>query len=177
MNLPRRLQQWEALTLKVGAELHLDPALLLAIMDRESQGGESLDPPGPGGVGDKGNGLGLMQLDRRYAGRALLPGDAWKDPETNIRAGARELRKNLDRLHGDVAAAVAAFNVSLDHILRAQAQMKPDATLEERVHAFDAFTMGCDYVADVLERREAFSRPDNDPDFGDIVMGRSAATG
>jgi hypothetical protein len=128
-------------------------------------------------MGDKGNGLGLMQLDRRHAGRALLPGDAWKDPETNIRAGARELRKNLDRLHGDVAAAVAAYDASLDHIVRAQAQMKPDATLEERVHVFDAFTTERDYVADVLKRRDAFSRPANEPEFSDVVIGRSAATG
>ena len=52
MNLPSRLQPWESLAGKIGAELHLDPALVLAVMDRESGGGVYLTPPGPGGTGD-----------------------------------------------------------------------------------------------------------------------------
>ena len=140
----------------------VDPMLLLAIMDRESLCGLALHPSGPTGVGDAGHGRGLMQIDDRahpdFISQLHRDGTPlWQVAHDNVDFAARLLKANLDALGGDVAAAVAAYNAGLGRIRKAQSMMKPDATLRERIHAYDRFTTGSDYVSDVLARRDAFS--------------------
>ncbi|XP_078679488.1 lysozyme g-like [Branchiostoma floridae x Branchiostoma belcheri] len=48
--------------LQVAQEKDIDPAIIAAIISRESRGGTQLE----NGWGDKGNGWGLMQVDKRH---------------------------------------------------------------------------------------------------------------
>ena len=162
MSIPARVSRWQSLATDVAALFKLDPMLILAIMDRESLGGDALSPKGPEGTGDAGHGRGLMQIDDRahpdFIAQQHKDGTPlWQVPYDNLEFAARLLKANLDALGGDVAAAVAAYNCGLGRIRKAQAQMRPDATLRERLHAYDCFTTGRDYCSDVLARRDAFS--------------------
>lgn len=62
--------------LRVAAEENISPFLLAAFASRESYYGSALDAAM---TGDNGNGLGLMQADRRYHAEFAASGD-WKDP-------------------------------------------------------------------------------------------------
>ena len=79
---------------------NLDPALILAVVVRES-GGD------PGAVSNRGA-QGLMQLMPDTA-RELGVDDA-HDPGQNLRGGARYLARMLDRYAGDLDLALAAYN-------------------------------------------------------------------
>src|SRR5688572_29061817 len=92
-NLSRYANQFFAAELCFG----VDPFVMAAIMDRESRGGDALNPKGPSGTGDHGNGFGLCQLDRRYHSsflKALGPDkiELWKDPTFNVMYAAKLLK-------------------------------------------------------------------------------------
>ena len=85
------------------------PGLLWAVMRQES----SFDPDARSPAGA----LGLLQLmpatARREAAEARAASFDVSDlrrPEVNLHLGARHLRALLDRMEGDVPAAVAAYN-------------------------------------------------------------------
>lgn len=144
--LPARLAQWE-LHFRVAAwEWGLDPLLLAAICDRESLGGNALDPKGAAGVGDKGHGRGLMQIDDR-AHSAWLKQFEWRDALTNIRKGAEVLAGDLQRFRQQNApeptrCALAAYNCGAATVRKAL----------EKSFPVDHFTTKQDYSADVLRR-------------------------
>jgi hypothetical protein len=107
------------------------PEVLAGIMCRESEGGLSklLDKPGPEGRGDGGNGLGLMQLDRRWHPEFYASGD-WRNPAKNIMKGALELaakRRVIARLSKKLGvevthperAAVASYNCGEGRVMQA----------------------------------------------------------
>ncbi|XP_014455815.2 lysozyme g isoform X2 [Alligator mississippiensis] len=58
----KNLQKYETKIKNVGKKLGVDPALIAAIISRESHGGIVLKD----GWGDGGNGFGLMQVDKRH---------------------------------------------------------------------------------------------------------------
>ncbi|XP_019385026.1 PREDICTED: lysozyme g-like isoform X1 [Crocodylus porosus] len=58
----KNLQKYETKIKNVGKKLGVDPALIAAIISRESHGGIVLKD----GWGDRGNGFGLMQVDKRH---------------------------------------------------------------------------------------------------------------
>lgn len=98
--LPARKANYAGLIEAVSAEFGLDAALLHAIVSTES----GYDPSA---VSSKGA-IGLMQVlpatGRRFGFAGL------QDPRTNLLAGATYLKWLLERFHGNVTLAVAAYN-------------------------------------------------------------------
>ncbi|MFO8084868.1 MAG: lytic transglycosylase domain-containing protein [Desulfobacterales bacterium] len=92
---------------KASSQNDLEPALVKAVIMAESgYNPEAVSPVGA---------MGLMQL---------MPGTAESlgvqngfNPEQNIQAGTRYLKKLIDRLDGDISLALAAYNAGLRHVL------------------------------------------------------------
>ncbi|GAC1433038.1 MAG: hypothetical protein NVSMB5_26860 [Candidatus Velthaea sp.] len=86
---------------------HLDPTLVAAVAAQESGG-----PGATSGRADAGTtnpyGKGLMQLNPEYHPFART--SAAYDPARSAREGAKVLRENLDRTHGDVREALRQYN-------------------------------------------------------------------
>ena len=93
-------QELEEAVIRYAREYRLSPALLLAVIRAES----SFDPT----VISKAGAVGLMQLIPetaiRHGVRNLY------DTRDNIGGGARHLRYLLDRFHGNIRLALAAYN-------------------------------------------------------------------
>ncbi|MEQ1656723.1 MAG: lytic transglycosylase domain-containing protein [Nitrospira sp.] len=93
-------QELEEAVIRYACEYKLSPALLLAVMKAES----SFDPT----VISKAGAVGLMQLIPetaiRHGVRNLY------DTRDNIGGGAKHLRYLLDRFHGNMRLALAAYN-------------------------------------------------------------------
>jgi len=85
---------------RVAEENGLSPSLIKAVALVES----GFDPHAVSGAGAQG----LMQLMPQTA-KAYGVKDAF-DPLANLQAGARHLRKLLDRFEGDLTLALAAYN-------------------------------------------------------------------
>lgn len=130
--LPPRLRPWWPMVERAAKKHQLDPALVLAVMDRES-GGRNIR-------GDGGHGRGLMQIDDRSHGRFLAAHDGGLDPASNIDYGSSILAANLrnPRFAGHPAAAIAAYNCGPGNVVD--------------VRHPDARTAGGDYSSDVLAR-------------------------
>jgi soluble lytic murein transglycosylase len=96
----RRAINWYA------KKYRLDPALLRAVIKAESDFR-------PDAVSHKGA-VGLMQLMPKTAA-SLRVADPL-DPIQNIRAGARQLRRLLNRYHGDLLLALAAYNAGVHRV-------------------------------------------------------------
>lgn len=159
--LPKWLAQWATEFSMAEEATGVDALLLAAVCGRESGGGRWLTPEGPGGVGDSGNGLGLMQIDKRYhwefSQRMRGSKPAWQDAYSNILYGAELLSQNLRAFKGDEAGAIAAYNASALRVRRVLGSLPKDATLEARIAAVDALTTHGDYVEDVLHRRRTYA--------------------
>jgi soluble lytic murein transglycosylase-like protein len=93
---------------KAAGMYRLDPLLIKAVVKVES----NFDPKA---VSPRGA-MGLMQLMPETV-RDLEVADPY-DPEANILAGARYLRKNFDRFKGDLQLTLAAYNAGPDRVLR-----------------------------------------------------------
>jgi soluble lytic murein transglycosylase-like protein len=139
----------------------LDPLLVLAVLDRESLGGEALTPSGPRGTGDKGHGRGLMQIDDRAHPFTSAEDDTgkplWAEPSFNIHYGCMLLARLMLHFKGAEAPALAAYNAGQVRVSRALAALPPGATPEQVLAACDAVTTGGDYASYVLKRRAAFA--------------------
>lgn len=160
MKVPARLAQWQDVVEPCALYFKLDPALVFAVMDRESNGGEALKPKGPGGTGDFGHGRGLMQIDDRAHAFAACEDDTGRplagDPWLNVSYACRLLARLMLTFREDVAAAVGAYNTGAGNVRKALAGLPATVSLEERVTAVDRYTARHDYVRDVLSRRDAY---------------------
>lgn len=92
--------QFEQAILRYSTEHRLHPALLRAVIKAESD----FDPTAI----SKAGAVGLMQLMPETAVKLAVRNPY--DPDENIGGGARHLRYLLDRFHGDLALALAAYN-------------------------------------------------------------------
>jgi soluble lytic murein transglycosylase-like protein len=160
LSLPSYLKQWVSLCLEMGAASGVDGILLLAIMDRESCGGDVLKPHGPAGTGDNGNGLGLMQIDKRFhpdfAQRLMPDGSlAWQNPRENILYAARFLFGLINRL-GNEDLGVCAYNGGEGMVREIIRKLGPSATETEQFVAANKATTGGDYGSAVMLRRAKY---------------------
>ncbi|MFM8552633.1 MAG: transglycosylase SLT domain-containing protein [Nitrospiraceae bacterium] len=110
----------------------VDPALLRAVIKAESD----FDPAAVSRAGA----MGLMQL-MPYTALSLDVRDPY-NPDENVRGGAQYLRYLLDRFHGNVPLALAAYNAGETRVERYQ-NLPP---IEETRH----------YVSKVLRFYHAF---------------------
>jgi len=104
------VQTFDTQIQKAAADYGVDPALVYAVIERESSGN-------PHAVSSKGA-KGLMQLMDATA-REMGVSNSF-DPAQNVDGGVRYLRQMLDRFHGDVHLAVAAYNAGPGTVERYQ---------------------------------------------------------
>ena len=153
LSLPSRAQPYADLIKRVSQETGMDPWIIAAIGQRESEWGAALNPPGPAGTGDYGHGHGLMQIDDKTWGSWLASHD-WTSPYVNVRKGADILSSNMDYfasrgLEGDeqVQAALAAYNHGPGNVwANIEAGLSPDTD-----------TAGGDYASDVWARFQSWA--------------------
>ena len=125
----------------------VSPALLLALMDRETGDPRRIGFGGRDPEVSNGNDFGLMQINRA-AHPAFFRAHDWTDPAQNIDYGASVIAANLRHYDGDVATAAAAYNAGPGRVDRFLAAGR----------TADAATTGGDYGTDVARRYELFRR-------------------
>ena len=126
------------------ANYGLDPALLAAVIYRESK----FDPDAVSSSGA----IGLMQLlpdtakgIAQYTGGSRFRVEDLYDPEINVRYGAFYLKRLLRKYDGDVRLALAAYNAGQANVDRWVDEGKGIAFEETR-----------DYVDAVIDLRSAY---------------------
>ena len=122
-----------ALIQQQAARHNLDPALVAAVISQESR----FDPTA---TNERTGAQGLMQLTP-LTSRALGVTDP-TNPRQSIAAGCRYLRQLLDRFHGNLALALAAYNAG--------------PTVVARMHRIPPFPETRRYVATVSNRFARF---------------------
>ncbi len=123
------------------SQLHNVPvSLLLAIASRESHMGLALDG---NWTGDNGNGIGIMQIDRRYHS-GFTSSHANNDHRANIHYGSKFLADLIGKFGGKLTPAVAAYNAGYTKVRNTiSAGIDPNLV-----------TTGQNYASDVLQRKE-----------------------
>jgi peptidoglycan hydrolase-like protein with peptidoglycan-binding domain len=143
-DLPEIAPHSEALA-QVAAKYRLPPALLAAVISRESRGGKALDGQGRG---DHGYGVGVMQVDTDYH---KSEGGGWD--RAHLEQGARILADQLAVIrqkHPDwppalqLRGAVAAYNMG-------------PAKVQTIAH-MDVGSTGGDYSSDVWARAQYYAK-------------------
>lgn len=154
------LEKLRGLIDSIAASYNLDPAVIAAVISRESGGGRLLGKHGnPDMTGDRGHGRGLMQADDRYW-KGLLnldakggEEDAWKYPAFNIAFGCWLLRTNLNYYNKkfpmadeqlNLRAALAAYNCGIGNVNKS---IREGRDVDARTHNHD-------YSQDVVKRAE-----------------------
>jgi hypothetical protein len=126
---------------------HVSPALLLAIMDRETGDPHRIGFGGRNPAVSNGSDFGLMQINRTAHPDFFAHHD-WRDPAANIDYGAGVIAADLRHYHGNVVRAAAAYNAGPGAVDRALAAG----------HSADSVTAGGDYGSDVARRYAHFRR-------------------
>ncbi|XP_058252305.1 lysozyme g-like [Hemibagrus wyckioides] len=140
----KRMQMYKTIIMKVGKAMLMDPAVIAAIISRESRAGAAL----VNGWGDHGNGFGLMQVDKRYH---KLRG-AWNSEE-HLRQGTGILIDSIKQIQKkfpnwskeqQFKGGISAYNAGVRNV----------RTYER----MDIGTTGNDYSNDVVARAQWFKR-------------------
>ncbi|MDZ7660476.1 transglycosylase SLT domain-containing protein [Fodinibius sp.] len=115
-------------------------SLLLAIASRESNMGLALDS---NWTGDHGNGIGIMQIDRRYH-REFTSSTPNNDHRANVHYASKFLADLIGKFNGRLTPAVAAYNAGYTKVRNTiSAGVDPNLV-----------TTGQNYASDVLARKE-----------------------
>ncbi|KAL7886149.1 hypothetical protein AOLI_G00064440 [Acnodon oligacanthus] len=140
----RRMNQYKSIIIKVGNAKQMDPAVIAAIISRESRAGAVL----VNGWGDHGNGFGLMQVDKRYH----TPRGAWNSEEhitqgteiliDSIKAIQRKF-PNWPKEH-QFKGGISAYNAGVGNV--------------QTYEGMDIGTTGNDYSNDVVARAQWYKR-------------------
>ncbi len=151
--LPASARQYEAVIRQVSDETNIDPLLLAAIGQYESDWGLELSPPGPAGTADGGHGRGIMQIDDRSHAEWLSSND-WTDPYQNVKHGAEiylqsESYFRQKGLSGQdlVSAALAGYNAGPGRVWKAISTRAPGVSVAT---AADSVTYRQRYGSKVL---------------------------
>jgi soluble lytic murein transglycosylase-like protein len=107
--LPPHARQHAAAIVRAARAHGLDPLLLAAVLEQESNYGQALTPRGPGGKGDAGHGHGVGQIDDRTWG-AWLKASRWWDFEVNATKAAEILAAGLKAFPGQLRPGLASYN-------------------------------------------------------------------
>jgi soluble lytic murein transglycosylase-like protein len=127
-----------------GEKFDIPAALLAAIASRESRGGKVLAPDG---TGDRGNGWGIMQVDRRHH-RPIGAPDSLEYIEQAAAILAR-FRNQVQERHPNwedkdvLKGAAVAYNSGVSNV--------------QTVERMDVGTTGDDYGSDVIARAQFYS--------------------
>ena len=157
-SIPAQYRQWAPQVEAAAKKYNLDPALIFAVMSRES-GGKNIR-------GDAGHGRGLMQIDDRSWGSWLSSHNGGMDPASNIMKGAEILRANLNAFHGNVKEALDAYNAGAGNVNKAL----------RNGHDPDSVTTGHNYGSDVLKRMAQFRGVSNGGSAGSTGSTGGATT-
>ncbi|NXC44833.1 LYG protein, partial [Penelope pileata] len=140
----KNMEKYKEKIIRVANSKGIEPALVAAIISRESHAGTTLK----NGEGDHGNGFGLMQVDKRYH---MVTG-AW-DSEEHIAQGTDILCQSITQIQKKFPAwskeqqlkgGISAYNAGTDHV----------RTYER----MDVGTTHDDYANDVVARAKFFQR-------------------
>ncbi|XP_061091036.1 lysozyme g-like 1 [Conger conger] len=141
-----RMNEYKDVIIKVGQAQQMDPAVIAAIISRESRAGS----PGvlKNGWGDHGNGFGLMQVDKRYH---ELQGE-WNS-EQHISQGTAILTGFVKQIQKKFPAwskeqqfkgGISAYNAGVRNV--------------QTYERMDIGTTGDDYANDVAVRAQWFKK-------------------
>nr|XP_002120319.1 lysozyme g [Ciona intestinalis]AOT06084.1 g-type lysozyme 3 [Ciona intestinalis] len=141
----RAMETYKEGIIQAARNNNLEPSLIAGIASRESNGGRALDKDG---LGDHGNGFGIMQVDKRH--HTPIGG-----PYSNehINQGATILRNSINAVEKkfptwspdlQLRGGVAAYNFGVSNV------RTPDG--------IDRGTTGNNYSADVIKRAEYFKQ-------------------
>ncbi|XP_041790032.1 uncharacterized protein LOC121604548 [Chelmon rostratus] len=141
-----RMERYKSKIKRVGAKYNIDPALIAAIISRESRAGNALTD----GWGDHGNAWGLMQVDVNPRGGNHTPVGEWDSEEhlcqaTKILVDFIKLIQRKPAFSGlskekQLKGGIAAYNMG-----------------DGKVHSYegvDENTTGKDYSNDVVARAQ-----------------------
>lgn len=145
--LPRQYQRLMPAVERAAERHRVSPALILALMDRETGDPDRIGFGGRNPSVTNGNDFGLMQINRA-AHPAFFRDHDWTDPAQNIDYGASVIADNLRHYDGDVTRAAAAYNAGPGAVDRALAGGR----------SADSVTTGGDYGSDVARRYAHFRR-------------------
>jgi hypothetical protein len=145
--LPAQYRRLLPLVQRSAARHHVSPALLLAIMDRETGDPHRIGFGGRDPAVSNGSDFGLMQINRAAHPDFFAHHD-WRDAAANIDYGASVVAGDLHHYDGNVTRAAAAYNAGAGAVDRALAAG----------HSADSITTGGDYGSDVARRYEHFRR-------------------
>ncbi|XP_043113702.1 lysozyme g-like [Puntigrus tetrazona] len=137
-----RMENYKCMIIKVGRAKQMDPAVIAAIISRESRAGAALQ----GEWGDHGNAFGLMQVDRRYH----TPAGAWNSEQhigqaTDILISfTNEIRAKFPTWSQEQCfkGGISAYNAGVSTV--------------SSYENIDAKTTGEDYSNDVVARAQWF---------------------
>ncbi|XP_017547468.1 lysozyme g-like [Pygocentrus nattereri] len=140
----KRMDQYKSIIIKVGNAKQMDPAVIAAIISRESRAGAALVD----GWGDHGNGFGLMQVDKRHH----IPRGAWNS-EQHVTQGTEILIDSIKAIQRkfpnwpkehQFKGGISAYNAGVRNV----------RTYER----MDIGTTGNDYSSDVVARAQWYKR-------------------
>ncbi|KAM3624237.1 uncharacterized protein V6R79_020898 [Siganus canaliculatus] len=146
-----RMERYRLMIKRVGRRKKIDPALIAAIISRESRAGNTLDD----GWGDYRRAWGLMQVDVTEEGGRNIPVGAW-DSEEHLDQATGELVKFINKIRNKfpgwtkeqvLKGGIAAYNMG-----------------DGNVHSYedvDANTTGGDYSNDVVARAQWYKNNKN----------------
>ncbi|KAG7261041.1 hypothetical protein CRUP_004343 [Coryphaenoides rupestris] len=145
-----RMAQYKTIIQRVARKHGVDPAVVAAIISRESRAGNVIRSTG--GWGDHGNGFGLMQVDVNPNGGGHKPEGEW-DSEAHLNQATGILVYFIQRIEQKfpnwsaeqkLKGAIAAYNMG-----------------DGNVHSYegvDQHTTGKDYSNDVVARAQWYKQ-------------------